>query len=413
MKILWICPRFPLPTNDGARLATMALLSELKNAARTMRDNLQLDLVCFYDELPPAQLVNQLKEITQCRELFLLKKNSLLFFGRKFLRRLLFRVCHWKTPLTVAPFADATAQNCFQTWSQKTGPWDFTVLDGLHARQILASPVSKHIFGKLIYRAHNVESRLWKQACAATKNPILRFILSFESRLFASYEKKTCLESALVVPVSDIDQQHFINDFDCPTPQSIPIGFAFPEQPLDFPIVKGNDVQLLFVGRLDWPPNRDGLRWFLDRVWSVISKNPVRLFHLTLIGSGNSDWLQPYLQSSQIELLRNVAELRPYYERTHLSLIPLFMGSGTRVKAIESGSMARSFISTSIGVEGLSFQSPLHYQKLETAEEWIDFLLHFKHDQAQEMGKRLWQEAHDQFDQRTLATKFISALLSV
>ena len=293
MTTLWICPRFPVPTNDGARMATMALLTQLVTEGQAkFGEAYQIDIVCFYDEMPADQDIETLRALSRCRDLLLLKKDSMRLGGSKLLRRIGFRLRHVKTPLTVAPFANRETHKKFRTWKRERR-WDCTVLDGLHVRELIEP--SDASLGRLIYRAHNVESQLWVQATALTKNPFRRFILKRETKLFLEFERATCAEAFATVPVSANDATRFENEYLAKRVNPVAIGFSCPPAPVlpallpaqaqsDAPSERC-ELNLLFVGRLDWLPNREGLAWFLEQVLPGVTARRKTL--LTIVGSGD------------------------------------------------------------------------------------------------------------------------------
>jgi hypothetical protein len=211
-----------------------------------------------------------------------------------------------------------------------------------------------------------------------------------------------------VLPVSRVDAGHFEKEFQTKTVYPIEIGINCPATPLAFE--DANAIRLLFVGRLDWLPNREGLKWFLQSVWPKLKANPDRQFHLTVIGSGDSSWLEPLTEGTDVEFLKNVLDLQPYYRRAHATLTPLFMGSGTRVKAIESGAMARTFLSTRVGVEGLPFEPGKEFFQSDSADEWVDFLLKIEASDLKAMGEKAWVKTRENFERAHLAGKLNSVL---
>jgi glycosyltransferase involved in cell wall biosynthesis len=109
---------------------------------------------------------------------------------------------------------------------------------------------------------------------------------------------------------------------------------------------------LLFVGSLDYGPNRDGLSWFLDAVWPRLASARPGL-RLLVAGPG-ARGLRP---RPGLELLGPVATVTPLYEAASLALAPIRSGSGTRVKLIEAAAHGVPFVTTGLGAEGLDFRA--------------------------------------------------------
>jgi len=195
---------------------------------------------------------------------------------------------------------------------------------------------------------------------------------------------------------------------------SLPIGFPVRKKVMPTVICgvergTGDHLNLLFVGSLDWLPNQQGLRWFFTEVWpEVVKRRPGAV--IQVVGSGNSSWLSQELLGSQAQVFQNVPDLNPYYEQADLTVIPLFFGSGTRVKAIESAAFSRTFLSTQLGAEGLPFLAGEEYIQFDTAADWIRILSEIKFEELQQKGLKLRQSALSKFDQNELTRIFLKEL---
>src|SRR6202042_2685227 len=66
-----------------------------------------------------------------------------------------------------------------------------------------------------------------------------------------------------------------------------------------------------------------------------------------------------------------VDDIEPFYADAHAVVVPMFEGSGTRLKVIEASFLGRPVISTAVGVEGLPLTAGEHYLHAETAAEWV------------------------------------------
>ena len=109
---------------------------------------------------------------------------------------------------------------------------------------------------------------------------------------------------------------------------------------------------LLFVGNLSYVPNVDGICWFLHRHWPLIH---VRAPELKLVIAGRSPALavQEACRLPGVELVADPDDLAPVYDRAIAAIVPLRLGSGTRIKILEAASFGVPVLSTAKGAEGL------------------------------------------------------------
>jgi glycosyltransferase involved in cell wall biosynthesis len=257
----------------------------------------------------------------------------------------------------------------------------------------------------IIYRAHNVESQIWKRASKHATNPFLRVLLAFQAWCVFSAERSLARRANAVATVSDTDANSFTDLYRAERVVTVPIGFAF-EAPLA--ASPGENVNLLFVGKLDWPPNAEGLRWFLRNVWPQASAKRPQL-RLRIVGSGRNPDLE-LEPSGGVEFLGRVADLVPLYQQCDLAIVPVRYGSGTRVKAIEAARYGRALLSTELGVEGLGLDDAKHYLRAESADEWIQVLTTVTRPECAELGGRAFQHLREDFDERHCAKRFEALL---
>ena len=127
-------------------------------------------------------------------------------------------------------------------------------------------------------------------------------------------------------------------------------------------------IKLLFLGKMDWAPNKDGLKWFLEEVWPYIDISRVEL---QIVGSGDSTWGAELFKAPGINFLGFVKDLNVVYSDCDFSIIPIRYGSGTRIKVIESISKCKPIISTAMGVQGSGLTD---YFNAESSEDWIQLI---------------------------------------
>ncbi len=113
------------------------------------------------------------------------------------------------------------------------------------------------------------------------------------------------------------------------------------------------DANLLFVGVLGYPPNREGLIWFarnvLPRLRAVVPDVRVRAV-------GPQGDLLPEDVRDVIDAVGPVADLAPHYAWARAVIVPVLVGSGTRVKILDAFAHGRGLVTTTIGAAGLDLR---------------------------------------------------------
>jgi glycosyltransferase involved in cell wall biosynthesis len=122
--------------------------------------------------------------------------------------------------------------------------------------------------------------------------------------------------------------------------------------------------RVLFVGTGTYQPNARGLRWFVENVHPIVRESVPTV--LEVVGP----LPRSRVEARGVEYVGPVPELAPYYARAHAAIVPVFEGSGTRLKVVEAAAWGRPMVSTALGAEGLPLRPGEHFVRGETAEEF-------------------------------------------
>ena len=372
LKILWMIPKWTLPVTDGARVATDSLIRN------TIAAGAEVDVLCLpvlSEKTDPASMIAAWK----IKNVHVVPRNmpdSSWAKKRFFATRLL------SDPLVPLTFSSFVTKDIQTKVNQQiaTNKYDFILLDGLHLGATFIKGnkfIKKSHFPKIIYRAHNIEVDLWKKAYQEKKSPVLKLILYLQSVLVERFEKLIINSSEGIAAISQEDLVE-INKISHQKSELVPLGLNF-ENPLK--AYEGKSARFLFIGRLDWPPNKDGLEWLLKEVWpTVIENRPDAI--LKIVGSGNKDWLKNYQNLKGVEIVGFVDSIQDAYQDCHFTIVPISYGSGTRIKVLESFAMGRRLISTKMGVQGADLDQQ-DYIQAESKEDWIRTLSQIELNQAE------------------------------
>jgi glycosyltransferase involved in cell wall biosynthesis len=116
---------------------------------------------------------------------------------------------------------------------------------------------------------------------------------------------------------------------------------------------------VLFPGTFDYPPNVDGAVWLCSEVWpQVLQEVP----DATLILAGRSPVAEVLELAAQpgVTVSADVPSMAPFFDAARLVVVPLRVGSGTRVKALEALSAGRPVAGTNTGLAGLGLVDGVH-----------------------------------------------------
>lgn len=236
-------------------------------------------------------------------------------------------------------------------------------VDVIHADQLtmtqFALPYANRPNGKpvLIFDAHNA---VWTitERMQETLPFYLQLPLMLETKRIKQYEGMIIRDFDATFAVTELDRQAL--------KAAVPAnGVAKSESITVVPIAVDTDqirpvarqadsLNLLTMGTLYYPPNADGIRWFVREVFPLI-RSKVPGVKLTIIGKNPpADFLKLAEDASnRIQVTGFVPELDPYFAESALAVIPVRAGGGMRVRILEAFARAMPVVTTTVGLEGI------------------------------------------------------------
>ncbi len=217
--------------------------------------------------------------------------------------------------------------------------------------------------GSTIYSAHNVEHLIWRNLIP--KRPAAqRPYLEVESRKIEIEERRCWQHADVCLAVSEVDARA-MREAGARRVLHVPNG-ADPREPLPArdPPADG-PVRLLFVGNGAYWPYEHGLAWFVSEVLPAARRR--RPTVLDVVGPPPA----APIAAADVVYHGRVDDLQPFYAAAHAAIVPMFEGSGTRLKLIEATFHGRPSISTGLGAQGLPIRAGLEYERADTVEQWL------------------------------------------
>jgi glycosyltransferase involved in cell wall biosynthesis len=222
-----------------------------------------------------------------------------------------------------------------------------------------------------------------------------------------AFERAMCRRFDSVVTVSAEDREIIRRDYGAThvydVPSGVDVGFFRPSG-----TVTSHPNSLVFTGSMDWLPNGDGIRYFTEQIFPLI-KNRIPDVRLVIVGRNpNSHLLEVAKHDSSITVTGRVEDVRPYMERAAAFIVPLRIGSGTRLKIFEAMAMEKPIISTTIGAEGLPVVHNRDLLLADTPETFAQEVVRVLSDGdlARRLGQQAAEHVRREFDWRRAAEDF-------
>jgi len=255
--------------------------------------------------------------------------------------------------------------------------------------------VKKNSNARTILRTHNIEHKIWERIAATTKNPVKKLYLRHLARTLKMHELRVIREFDGIAAISEVDAEYFRHSLLTSGPSSL-LSDQLPEAPHPFlegaGIGNGGDrvvtipfgidpskykmsqnprgtISLFSIGAMNWIPNAEGIRWFLENVWNGVSEKYPELKYY-IAGREMPDWLTRSDFPNAV-IVGEVEDAQLFMEDHSLMIVPLFSGSGIRIKIIEGMAAGKAILSTSIGAEGIHYT---HGENILVADSPGDFI---------------------------------------
>jgi len=154
---------------------------------------------------------------------------------------------------------------------------------------------------------------------------------------------------------------------------------------------------VLMIASFDYEPNKAGAEFFVAKVWPRIT-SVIPEAQLWLVGKNSQ--LQEWSGKQGILVTGMVDDVRPYLERAMISVAPIFVGTGTKLKILEALGAGLPVVTTTIGAEGIDVVNGVDLLIANTPEDFADYCIRLLtdrklRDELASSGKGLIQEKYD------------------
>lgn len=389
MKILQLCKKFPYPLNDGESVAVTSLAKALQQlgcevtllAMNTSKHYVNAaDLPKNFNHYKAIHTVDIDNRVKPFDALKALLKGDNYFLTR-------FESTEYEAKLKALISTEA---------------FDIIQFETLQTLIYAKPEIFKGNKAKIVLRSHNVEHEIWERIVTNSKFGFKKMYLNHLTKQLKQFEIEQFEIVDALIAITQRDLDLFKNLGFKGEGQVTPIGLNANNY---LPNYQGFDRKpsLSFIGTLDWFPNIEGVNWFLEEVIPEI-KNIV----LHIAGRNAPESLLK-LQVDNVIVHGEVESSVDFINEHSVMIVPLFSGSGMRVKILEGMALGRVIITTSLGVEGIPAVDKQHIFIANTAAEFIEKIDFIKNNPTilKAIGENAKAFIETEFDNVTIAKRLM------
>ena len=389
MKILLLTPDLPYPSESGAALRNMGIIRGLRAAGH------EVSLLSFRGDAKalPSQPLAEL-----CAAV-----HTVALPTRTRKDRLMTLLTSTRADLE-SRLAGTEYESALQQMLQSER-FDIVQFSGIelggYLEQILAAKGS----AKVVYDALNAEADLQRVIAGVDAGHIKRLpaalYSSVQARRLARFEERVCRRVDAVVAVSSEDRDLLGRYRGAPiTVMANGIEVA------DYRPPAGNaraERQIVFSGKMDYRPNVDAAEWLGKQIMPLVWEREPSL-RLSIVGRSPHARLDALALDPRIKLTGWVESALPYLHEAALFVVPLRMGSGTRLKILQAMAAGCAVLSTSIGAAGLNSEVRGALEIADDAGDFARAIVSLLGDDERrgELGRRAQAVVGEHYDWRVL-----------
>jgi len=232
--------------------------------------------------------------------------------------------------------------------------------------------IRKYSKSPVVLRTHNIEHLIWLQLARETYNPFKKLILKGLSRTLKKFEENIRGQVDGIASISPDDHAYFSNLPGDSITELIPFGIN--EKSKDGDDSPLPPLSLFHIGSMNWIPNEQGIKWVLRHVWPAIHHRYPDIC-LNLAGRQMPNWLKFHSQEG-VFIAGEVPDANEFMAQNRIMIVPLFSGSGIRIKIIQGMLAGKPIITTRTGANGIAYKNGVHMLIADDAESFIKAIVH-------------------------------------
>ncbi|MCY7409087.1 MAG: glycosyltransferase family 4 protein [Chitinophagales bacterium] len=350
MKILQVCKKFPYPLRDGEVIAIHQLTRGFYEAGHKVTVAAINTKKHFF---PPDEMPVENQELADFYSVLLDTDINWWDALKSMFSGDAYNIQRFVSPDFEKLLSSILRENEF----------DIVQLEGLYLLPYLLV-IRKFSQAKIVLRAHNIEHLIWERNSTTARPGAKKWYLQTLAARMKEFEIYNLNSCDALVAITNVDAAKFV-EMGCKLPlHTSPVGVNINGGvESNLPVEKQS---VFFIGSMDWLPNREGVEWFLDIVFpKVLSAFPAVKFFMAGRNFPDNFPERPF---PNLEIVGEVENSKAFIRSKSIMIVPLFSGSGMRVKIIEAMAEGKPVVSTAIGAEGLNATDGVNILIADTAD---------------------------------------------
>jgi polysaccharide biosynthesis protein PslH len=259
---------------------------------------------------------------------------------------------------------------------------------------------------------HNVESVIWRRHAQRARIAIARRYLELQAERMERYEREVCRAARHVIAVSEVDRELIRSKYGVPEVSAVGTGVNIPY--FDPPPRTEWKADLVFTGSMDWLPNVDGIRFFAEQILpSILKARPE--CRVAVVGRRPTDEIRQLARRHpNIVVTGTVDDVRPWLWGSSAAIVPLRIGSGTRLKIFEAMAAKIPVLATTVAAEGLPVENGRHLAIEDDPQRFAEACLRLLTDTntRDHFAAEAWSLVASRFSWEAVTREFESVLLA-
>lgn len=394
MKILQLCKKFPWPLKDGESVAVNALSRGLVDLGATM-DLLAMNTAKHFTRVDTdvVEGLNQYRNIKWVPIDNRIRPVQALWYliqGKSY---------------HIQRFISDDFSNTLKQMLIDYPNYDLILLESLYMMPYV-DLIRSHTKAKIVLRSHNIEFEIWELLAKNHSNPLYKWYLTRLAKSLKIYELDQLNNISYLMPISTVDAQKYLDYGYKGSIYTLNLGLNLNNYPLHFSSESKVKVEIGFIGSLDWMPNVEGLNWFLTQVWTSAVHKYGDQIKLHIAGRNMPKSIREKASDSVI-IHGEVPDAIEFINRFPYFVVPLFSGSGMRVKILEAMALGKVVISTSLGIEGIHATPAKEFLLANQKSEFLSCLdqIVAKKVEYDIMGRNAASFMEDNYSQHLISLK--------